>query len=77
MRITEEIDLSAIQSVPVAVFVGKYDIVATPTDGQWTVDQIGDAVVHYQEINGGHLTFVVGKDVSWFTEDVMGILNEY
>ena len=32
VRITEEIDLSNIKEVPIAVFVGKYDIVATPTD---------------------------------------------
>ena len=63
--------------MPIAIFVGNSDIVANPTDGMWTKDQIGDAVFHYQVIDGGHLSFVVGKDVTWFKDDVMNILFEY
>jgi hypothetical protein len=46
-RITDEIPLENISKVPIAVFVGSDDIVANPTDGEWTVDQIGSAVFHY------------------------------
>jgi hypothetical protein len=37
-RITEEIPLDSISKVPIAVFVGSDDIVATPIDGEWTVE---------------------------------------
>jgi len=76
-RITQEIPLDSITKVPIAVFVGSDDIVATPTDGEWTVEQIGNAVFHYQVINGGHLSFVVGKDMTWFSNDVMNIIKQY
>ena len=65
-RITEEISLKNITQVPIAIFIGSDDIVATDIDGRWTAEQIGSAVVHYQVINGGHLSFIVAKDMSWF-----------
>lgn len=57
------------------MFVGLEDILADPTDAKWTADTIGADVFHYQEINGGHLTFLIGKDMSYFTDDVMDILR--
>lgn len=71
------IELSNITKVPVALIVAKEDTVATPVDAQWTASQIGDAVVHFQEIAGGHVTYIIGKDMSYFTEDVMGLLATY
>ena len=76
-RTTELIPLQNITKVPVAIFVGGDDIVANPTDGYWTAEQIGGAVIKYQIIDGGHLSFVVGKDMSWFTEDVIDIIKTY
>ena len=60
-----------------AIFAGIEDILADTTDAEWTRDRIGDSVVHYEEIHAGHLTFLVGKDMSYFTETVMGLLQEY
>lgn len=38
-RITEEIPLDSINyKVPIAIFVGSDDIVATPLDAEWTID---------------------------------------
>lgn len=76
-RHTDLIPLENISTVPVAIFAGIEDILADTTDAEWTRDRIGDSVVHYEEIHAGHLTFLVGKDMSYFTETVMGLLQEY
>lgn len=77
-RNTDLIPIDQINTqVPIAMFVGKDDTLATPTDAEWTRDQIGDAVIHYSLIEGGHLSFMVGKDMSYFTTDVMNLLAEY
>lgn len=76
-RHTDLIPLENISTVPVAIFAGIEDILADTTDAEWTRDRIGDSVVHYEEIHAGHLTFLVGKDMSYFTDTVMGLLQEY
>ena len=58
------------------MFVGDVDTLADATDASWTRDQIGSPVFHYQTVNAGHLTFIVGKDMSYFTTDVMNILYD-
>merc|ERR1712216_298358 len=70
-RQTDLIPLENITGVPVAMFTGKEDILADLTDAQWTRDQIGDNIVHYEEIEAGHLTFMVGKDMTYFSDTVM------
>ena len=74
-RHSKEIPLSEIKEVPIAIFGGKDDEIADSFDTMWTKEQIGDAVVHYQIINGGHISFLVGKDMSYFSEDVMSLLE--
>ena len=56
------------------MFTGTSDLCADLTDARWTRDMIGDSIVHYEEIDAGHLSFLVGKDMTYFTEDVMGLL---
>ena len=63
--------------VPVALFVGQSDKLADVEDAQWIKSQLGDKAVHYQEIVGGHISFMIGKDMSYFTEDVIGLLSQY
>jgi len=59
------------------MFTGNVDILADLTDSRWTRDQIGDNIVHYEEIDAGHLTFMVGKDMTYFSVGVMGLLAQY
>ena len=73
-RTTDLIPLENITEVPVAIFAGIEDILADTTDAEWTRDRIGDNVVHYEEIHAGHLTFMVGKDMTYFSETVMDLL---
>lgn len=75
-RLSDEIPLGNIV-VPTALVVAHEDTVATPWDAQWTMDQIGDAVISYEEIAGGHVTYIVGKDMTYFTENVMGLVAQY
>jgi pimeloyl-ACP methyl ester carboxylesterase len=75
-RISDEIPLGDIK-VPTAIIVAREDTVATPIDAEWTASQIGPSVVHFQEIAGGHVTYIIGKDMSYFTNDVMGLLATY
>jgi hypothetical protein len=60
--------------VPVAIFCGTKDPLADCKDAQWTRDTVGERVVHYEEIEAGHSTFCLGKDMTYFTETVMGLL---
>jgi len=76
-RTSDLIPLQNDKNVPVALIVAKDDTVATPVDAQWTMSQIGAEVIHYQEIAGGHVTYIIGKDMSFFTKDVMGLLAQY
>lgn len=75
-RTTDLIPIDTISSVPIAMFVGKEDTLADPEDAEWAYRTIGSPVVHYQEIDGGHLTFMIGKDMSWFN-DVMTLIEHY
>ena len=71
------IPLENITGVPIAMFTGKDDILADLTDSRWTRDTIGDNIVHYEEIDAGHFTFLLGKDMSYWTRDVMDLLQHY
>jgi len=59
------------------MFEGKADKLADPIDAAWTRDTIGKSVIHYEEIEGGHLTFMVAKDMTYWSESVMIILQKY
>ena len=76
-RTTDLIPIETITEVPVALFAGTSDILADTTDAEWIRDTIGSNVVHYEEIAAGHLTFLVGKDMSYFTDSVMNLLYQY
>ena len=61
------------------MFVGSEDDLGDPTDAQWARDRInegGDALKHYQEMPGGHITFMIGKDMSYFN-NVTSLLSQY
>lgn len=62
---------------PIAIFYGKYDKLADPVDVQWLITQLGSNVIFHQEYEFGHLSFAISKDMSYFTDTAMGILNKY
>jgi hypothetical protein len=75
-RTTDLIPINTISSVPIAMFVGNVDKLADPQDALWAYKEIGTPVVFYKEYDAGHLTFMIGKDMSYFN-DVMALLAQY
>lgn len=69
-------DLSLLE-FPLALFGGKNDVLADPRDVEWFYNQVKKSVVFYHQYYMGHSTFAIGKDMSFFTVDVMSILNHY
>lgn len=75
-----EIDLTKIANLPIAMFVGSADDLGDPTDEEWAREQINaggkSQLVHYQEIEAGHASFIIGKDMSYF-DKVMELVHTY
>lgn len=68
-------DLEAIE-FPVAIMSGAGDRLADRTDVQWTAAQLS-SLTFKKQYDLGHMSFVIGKDMRYFTQDAMAILNHY
>lgn len=61
------------------MFVGTEDDLGDVTDCQWAAAEInkgGSALVHYEEVDAGHSTFMIGKDMTYF-DHVFDLLDTY
>lgn len=76
MRKSKEFPIQNI-TVPVALFTAKGDLMTTLEDVAWTRKQMENTIIYYKEIDGGHATFLVGLDMTYFTVDVMDLLRMY
>eukprot|EP00347_Sterkiella_histriomuscorum_P018552 403345077 len=70
-----EINIQGISKVPIAMFVGTKDELADSADNLWAKTQL-KTLAFYQEYALGHLTFMIGNDMSYFN-DVLNILQKY
>ena len=70
------IDLNEIYDVPIAMFVGRQDVLANVIDNRWLHEKLKDVIVHYEEIDASHASFLVGKDMSFF-ERVVELVEVY
>jgi len=68
------IPLNDIDGVPVALFVGDSDELATVEDNEKLYKEIYDTVVHYKVYRLGHLSFLAGRDMSYFSKDAMDLI---
>ena len=71
-----EVNLTKIQNIPIALLVGKYDGFMGIEDFR----KLRDTVKHvfYKEYEGGHVSFILGKDtVETYTKDIIKLLKEY
>jgi hypothetical protein len=59
------------------MFVGTEDELADDIDNEWARDTMVNGVKFYREYDLGHLSFMVAKDMSYLTTDVMNILHQY
>jgi len=73
-----EIDLKPVPGVPIAMFVGEEDDLADVTDARWLRNQTDSEVVHYEEMpKMGHISFLIAKDMTYFSDRVISLLNKY
>lgn len=63
----KEYDLKKVKDFPCVILYGKQDRLASPTDVEWLIEELGDNVIFkqmYEEM--GHTTFMMANDISWF-----------
>lgn len=56
------------------MYVGLHDILVKTEDSRWIRDKIKDSLVDYVEINGGHTTFMIGKNMSFVKSNILSLL---
>ena len=59
------------------MYAAKHDLIVKPEDSHWARDLIGPNIVEYLEIDGGHVTFMVGYDQSYFAQNAMNQIKKY
>ena len=62
-------------SLPTALIAGEYDRLADLLDIAWLKTRIDDHVIFYGEFPLGHLSYALAKDMTWFSDTVMGLIN--
>ena len=62
-------------AVPSAIFSGSLDGLADPADVAELVEQIKPYVVFHKEYELDHFSFVIAKDMSFFTVDAVNLIK--
>ena len=74
-KIMPEMDISAIKT-PIAMVYATDDELTR--DSPWIKSQLAaETLVLYKEISGGHSTPLIGKDMSYFSNDVLPVIKKY
>ena len=60
--------------VPIAMYVGSHDILVKTEDSRWIRDKISSSLVDYEEIDGGHTTFMIGKNMTFVKSNILSLL---
>jgi len=63
-------------SVDTYLFVGLNDTLADDEDARWIQSQMGDTCKGYIYNAGGHSSFMIGKDMSYWNK-VLDIFHQY
>lgn len=62
--------------VPVRLFAGSSDLLADPTDVAWLWSNLSEGSKAFlRTYNAGHVTFIWGKDVSAWMNDIFRMLQ--
>ena len=65
-------------NVPTGLFIGTQDKLATVADNQWLETQLSEGILVWnQTYELDHLSFSMARDMSFFTNDVMNLVNKY
>jgi hypothetical protein len=65
------IPLENIKDIPVALFTGSLDDLADTKDTAWLKEQVKETLIFDHQYRMGHVSFLIGKDMSWFELDAM------
>ena len=71
------IDVASITGIPVALYRGSLDELADTKDTEWLADQMQQTLVFNNEYRIGHISFLIGKDMSFFNVDAMYLMQKY
>lgn len=69
--------MASVKNIPVALYRGTLDDLADVKDTAWLADQMKSTLVFDNEYRMGHISFLIGKDMSWFTVDAMYMFEKY
>ena len=73
-----EYNLSLIKDIPIMLITGEKDKLATVDDARWLYNEIKTNVIYFDIVpNMGHLSFICGRNFSWFKEPLEIILEEF
>ena len=73
-----EYDLSKIKDIPIMLIGGENDKLSTREDIRWLINELKENVIYYKIIEKmGHLSFMVGKDFTWFDDILKILLKDY
>ena len=73
-----EYDLKKIKDIPIMLITGEQDKLATPNGVSWLYNELKTNVIYFDIVpNMGHISFICGKDFSWFKEPLEIILDEF
>ena len=73
-----EYNLSLIKDIPIMLITGEKDKLATVDDARWLYNEIKTNVIYFDIVpNMGHLSFMCGRNFSWFKEPLEIILEEF
>lgn len=64
-------------NVPVAIFNGSLDDVVLQPDVDYLIEQLGDNLVYHKVVEADHWTFTMAKDMSWYQNDLVKVLQTY
>lgn len=72
------IDISKLNKVPIAIYSGKDDELADPTDVKWLTGVLeGAGVMKFnKEYEDGHVTFIIGKEMT-YVADLITFMKDY
>ena len=71
-----EYDFSKIKEIPIILIGGEKDKLSTREDIKWLLNELNKNVIYAKIIeNMGHLSFLIGKDFTWFN-DVLNIIKK-
>jgi hypothetical protein len=59
------------------MIAGSLDHLSTVEDTRWASTKLDKVLIHYQEYELGHLSYFIAKDMTYFTRDVMNLLDRY